>query len=106
LIARETDSPSAVDKIVLVYALAIKPLSFVDSRLVGELVGPPRAARVVIAESVARLEAAGLIIVRRRGSILRYRRTEAGVALAYRLLRDRRLSFVRALVAAQRAVSE
>jgi DNA-binding transcriptional ArsR family regulator len=73
-------------------------MEFIDaSRLASWVVSTDPMAYRTIPESIARLERAGLVVVRRRGRSIRYRRTPVGLVAAERVFEDGRLSFLKAV---------
>jgi DNA-binding PadR family transcriptional regulator len=85
------------ERVLLIFGLRRNPTGYLDA---GDLVplAPEPAREAVVAAALHSLEGEGLIeIDRTRVRRIRFRRTDAGVALGERLLRDGRLSFARAI---------
>jgi hypothetical protein len=97
---------AALDRIVLVYALAVRPRTWVDPLWIARLTGAKVGGGALVVGSVARLEAQGLVVSRQRGSRVWSKRTSSGVEEADRLLRSGRISFWRALEEVHRATSD
>lgn len=96
----------ALDRIVLVFALAVRPRTWVDPSWIARFTAAKVGGSTLVAASVARLEAQGLVVTRRRGNRVWFKRTDLGVAEAERLLGSKRISFWRVLEEVHRATAD
>ena len=85
------------ERIVLIYGIEWRPGGFIDAtRLLG-FVQLNTNPFVAVVDSLERLEDSGLILIRRSRSSVRFRRTAQGMMLGQRLMRDSRISFMKAV---------
>jgi DNA-binding PadR family transcriptional regulator len=94
---RDGPQVTGFDRCVLIFGVALPPERYVDTAWLARFVRRKTGATAYVIQSVDRLEALGLVTTRRRGSRVWFRRTPAGLDAAGQLLRDRRISFVRAI---------
>jgi hypothetical protein len=82
-------------RVPLVFAIATKPIGWVNARALVPLAGEDSAGELRVTAALLNLCAEGWVDLRQRRGTVMYRRTEAGLRIGQRLLRDRRFSFAR-----------